>query len=419
MKYPIQKERIYLCAPGACVSASLTFDRPIGEETLRAAIRKVMQCHDVFACCLQMEPDGSAFLEETDRTPTVFLFPFQGETALLIQEQERRPFHRERGEWARFFWRIDGEQAELVVIVHHLICDGFSIVRLMSDIVLALNGLPVERQPVRLLTREMLPKHPGLNPLFKAILRQQNRRWQKEGRVFPPDEITAMQERRAKQGAALLRLHTLSGDSLSAVLRLAHETGVTVGSLLATAIGSACNPGEGIGAAVNLRPEGVHGMGNFATGVSVKNCYRSGQSFRQNSAVFHRLLSQKRSRPGEKFFLYEFMNVLSPTLIDALFFRPDGFHTSVSDGLCRMCGYVEPPAGVSLTNLTRVSLPDNPSWGFRCKAFWFAPPYMANVKAVLGCCTFGDTMTLALRASDKAGLQVLENGLERLKKEAF
>ena len=32
MNHPIQKERIYLCAPGACVSASMVFDHAISEE---------------------------------------------------------------------------------------------------------------------------------------------------------------------------------------------------------------------------------------------------------------------------------------------------------------------------------------------------------------------------------------------------
>ena len=419
MNHPIQKERIYLCAPGACVSASMVFDHVLSEEQLCAAILEAARRHEILSCQLRMEPDGGAFLEETHRAPAVSLTPFQGETERLIREQERRPFHREDGEWARFFYRTSGGRTELTAVVHHLICDGFSIVRLMSDIVRALNGRPVAQQPVRLLTPELLPKHPGLNPLLNALLRQQNRRWQRKGRVFLPDDIRAMQQRHGEKEAALLRFHTISGDSLSAILDLAHETGVTVGSLLAAALGSALKPGESVGVAINLRPEGIDGMGNFATGVSVKNRYDSGRSFRQNSAAFHRLLLQKQRDPGEKVFLDEFLNSLSPTLIDALAFRQDGFRNSVSDGVCRMCGYVDSPTGVSLTNLTRISLPDQSNWAFRCEAFRFVPPYMPNAAAVLGCCTFGDTMTLALRAPSEEGLKLLESALERLEKETL
>ena len=113
------------------------------------------------------------------------------------------------------------------------------------------------------------------------------------------------------------------------------------------------------------------------------------------------------------------MNALSPTLIDALAFRQDGFRNSVSDGVCRMCGYVDSPTGVSLTNLTRISLPDQSNWAFRCEALRFVPPYMPNAAAVLGCCTFGDTMTLALRAPSEEGLKLLESALERLEKETL
>ena len=55
------------------------------------------------------------------------------------------------------------------------------------------------------------------------------------------------------------------------------------------------------------------------------------------------------------------MSALDPTLIDAIWFTRSGsLQNPLSEAVCRMCGYTAAPAGVSLTNLKTLQLPDLP-----------------------------------------------------------
>ena len=67
--------------------------------------------------------------------------------------------------------------------------------------------------------------------------------------------------------------------------------------------------GEGIGIAVNVRPEDKVSMGNYATGISVKAAYDDTKTLVENAAVFHDRIYRKLNHPREKYFLHEFMGL--------------------------------------------------------------------------------------------------------------
>lgn len=192
MNNRIDKERIHLMSPCATVCAAAEIAPVVEESVLRAAIEKVLRAHAILCCRVILDADGEARFAPNG-APVVSLAPFGGDARALIAAQQNRPFAIQRGELARFFFHSEDGRTRLVCAVHHVTCDGGSLVRLLRALLLALNGETVPAQPVHLLSPEDLPAHPGLNPLLRLMMKRTNRRWQKTGRAFTADDFAAMQ----------------------------------------------------------------------------------------------------------------------------------------------------------------------------------------------------------------------------------
>ncbi len=397
MKYPIQKERLQLMSPCVNVCAAAAISPAPEADALRQAIQSAVRCHAVLRCRVQLAPDGSACLTDECAARPVACEAFTGSVEALIARQDQLPFALDEGELARFCYQREGDRVTLVAAAHHLICDGASLMLLMRDILLRLNGQETVEEPVRLLTLDDLPKRPKLALPLRVMMGVTAARWKRGGRTFDFDDDRRMFASYSAARPTLLRLRTLP---VARLISLAHERGITVNSLLVAAFASELPAGESVGVPVNERPEGWTGVGNYAVAVGVKPVYDSQKSLADNAVAVHRLIRQKLDTPKDRYFLADFMGMLPGTLTDSLYFRlADGYQSPIADSLCAMCGYVDAVRGVTVSNLKTVQMPSDPAWAYRYDSLAFIPPYVPNVRAVVGASTYGDTLTLTLRTA--------------------
>ncbi len=403
MQNVIKKERIHLMSPCANVCAIMSFEGAPSHDEMQHAINIAVERNRILRCRVVLENDGSAFLEECVPPVGIELQEFDCgcDAGAFALEQEQLPFRLDEGEVIRFFRRSDGNHSELVVVTHHLVCDGGSLVILAGDILSALNGADVAEKPVRLLEASDLPKHHGLNFAMRLMLRGTNSQWRKTGRAFGFEDYRRLAASYHSNHRTALYRDELSGEQLERLKKYAHDGGFSINSLIAAAFASVVPAGSGVGVAVDVRPADINGMGNFSTGISVASEYSPEKTLSENAAHIHHQIRQKLDSPKNKFFLYDFMNAISPSLIDAIYFvRYDNYRNQLAEGICRMCGYTGEPDGISTSNLRTVELPDSPAWRYRCDVFWFIPPYIPNVRAVAGISTYRDKMTVTLHTAD-------------------
>jgi hypothetical protein len=121
------------------------------------------------------------------------------------------------------------------------------------------------------------------------------------------------------------------------------------------------------------------------------------KDFWVNAAKVHERMLEKINHPGKKFFLLNFMNAVSPTLIDAAYYSAfDEFSDPTAASASRMFGYQGNGKGISLTNLTRAPIPD--LYGaIRLARIVFVPPLVPNAKRILGIVTIGGHMTVTMQ----------------------
>ncbi|MDF2987151.1 MAG: condensation domain protein, partial [Eubacterium sp.] len=235
---------------------------------------------------------------------------------------------------------------------------------------------------------------------LKCMVRYLNRQWCKEKKVFTFDEYRDMCKEYWKNRKTKILVLTLEKDQLHKLKAKSKENGVTVNSTVTTAFLKAASNEAETGIAASVRPHGFEGMGNYASGISIKYRYNTGRNFWSNALIVQKLFSRKLSDNRLKYLLLNFLNELEPNLIDAAYFNSFmGFKSAAASKVSKMFGYKGNPKGVSISNLTKAPIPD--SYGrYNIESITFVPPLVPNAKRIIGVVTAGDRMTVAMQVED-------------------
>ncbi len=158
----IDYARMSLWAPFYAVGMVARIQGEVPPELLNEALKKLRILYPPLASRVYMRPNGDAFLTtegvgEFNLEVRSKISDFDWERVVL--EQEQIPFAIEHGPLARFFLLLNKYSSDLVVIVPHVICDGYSMTHVMYDAVALLND------------PEKVVKQPDLHPTvtWKAV----------------------------------------------------------------------------------------------------------------------------------------------------------------------------------------------------------------------------------------------------------
>lgn len=176
-----------------------------------------------------------------------------------------------------------------------------------------------------------------------------------------------------------------------------------------TAFIKAADERSDVGMAASIRPEQFTGMGNYATGISIRFLYNHNKDFWKNAQAVHQLIYRKLNNPDKKFFLLKFMDSLEPTLIDSAYFSAFGeYQNKTSKIIQNMFGYNQNPKSISVTNLGK--LPISAVYGdYHISDFIFLPPLVPNAKRLFGVVTLEDQMYITIHLEKNASLAEEKN----------
>jgi NRPS condensation-like uncharacterized protein len=413
MDFKFIVERTHYFAPVINVVMTVTIKGSPKQEDLQEAIAKATQRHEIFQSRVYIDENGDSFYALCpDAKYRIETIEATGDMdwKLLIHEQERLPFHIEKGDMIRFFIIKQVEQIRLVIIAHHLVGDGMAMIYLIRDIMAALDNPSIhyDKMPVRVFHEEDFPKDVKLNPIIQLLAKQINKNWSKRKKVFTYDEFLAMFHSYWKGRQNNILDATISGQELQKLLRKCKEQNVTVNSAIATAFLLAVKEEKEVGLAVNIRPEGYEGMGNFASGISIRYQEDNKKSFWDNAKKVHELIHHKLNRNSNRYFLLKFLSILKPTLVDATHFSAcGGFEDKIAGRASDMFGYRGNPKGISISNLAKPDIPS--TYGpYAIDSIEFVPPLIENTKRVIGIVTIEDRMTVTMQYENKTGAEKME-----------
>ncbi|MCP4136396.1 MAG: hypothetical protein GY754_35830 [bacterium] len=334
-------------SPVFVVTVTAQIKGEVKEEHFKNAVLEVRKRHPLLRCRIKEDRQHN-LLFTTDGAEDIEIEVIPREKPdhwiTVYNNKHTLPFDFEKRPPIRFVLVQSTDISELIILCHHVICDGKSLAYLVRDVMEHLGDQSKEAEilpdPV-LMNAAAIPGDAKLNPLIKILVNRINKKWMKERIYFDQEDYLNLNEAYWKKYTQEMVPIVLSEEQTENLVARCKREGVTVNSALTLAFAGAeqmiqasenINPLICIVGSVRERLIKKVGevMGFYAGFTSLKYKYNEKPDFWDNARKFHK----KAAR------LYTVKNFLEETII---FQNVD---TSYIDAItCKMYGnLVEPGA---------------------------------------------------------------------------
>jgi len=333
-------ERVFLRSPYSIVAVVARIRGSISESMLMNAVSKVQQRHPNLRVRITEDSDHDKwFTSEGAKEIQVEIVRRESDDhwITVFHEASQIPFEFEERPCVRFILVQSPSISELIVLCHHVICDGMSLAYLARDLMVHLGDptreVEVLPDPVPI-DRDTMPKEVSLNAVAKFFMNRINKKWEQDKIFFDQDDYRDLNEAYWMNYRHQMFSVELSEAQTSALVARCRKEEVTVNSALTTAFVGAQYTVQGdqpyfstIGVAGNLRdrlqrPAGEV-MGFYAGVVTLKYKYNRRTHFWENARRVHRKLKPLFTNKN----LFEdaiTWSYLAPGILESLSFKMIG-----------------------------------------------------------------------------------------------
>jgi NRPS condensation-like uncharacterized protein len=333
-------ERFFTRSPYSIVTMVARIKGRVSEDLLENAVAKVQQRHALLRVRIKDDLDHAQwFTSEAVQAIPIEIMPRElGNDWIKIHaEASRMPYEFETRPAIRFILIQSPDVSELIILCHHIICDGMSLAYLARDLMVHLGepGREVEVHPAPpVIDLDNLPRDVAQSGLVKLLIKRMNRQWTEEPKYFDQEDYQVLTKAYWDKYKHEISSIELSEEETSALIDRCRKENITVNSALTAAFCGAQSFVQGekpyhakIVVAADLRdripkPPG-QGLGVYAGGIELKFKYNHKRSFWENGRNFHKNFQSKFTN---KNLFGEMLNwlYLEPTIFEAMNFKKLG-----------------------------------------------------------------------------------------------
>ena len=299
-------ERFFTWSPYSIVTVVARIKGDISEQSLAEAVKNAQLRHANLRVRIKEDEDHDLWFtsEGVKEIPVSLVARESDDHWIEVQHEEsRKPFEFDERPAIRFILVHSPDVSELIILCHHIICDGLSLAYLARDLMAYLGdpGEEVEILPDPTpIDLDNLPKDVSLNPVAKFFVNRINKRWRKEKVHFDMQDYRDLNEAYWMNAQFKIISIELSESQTASLVQRCRDENPTVNSALTAAFVGAPQIVQGsskelasTAIAGNLRdgllkPAG-EGMGYFAGAVTLDYTYDENKGFWENA----RRLNQK------------------------------------------------------------------------------------------------------------------------------
>ncbi|MFC2054567.1 condensation domain-containing protein [Chloroflexota bacterium] len=297
-------ESFFTRSPFSIVTMVARIKGNISEGMLRNAIFKVQQRHPNLRVRIMEGSDHLPwFTSEGANEIPVEIVPREsdGHWIKVVQESCQIPFEFDVQPAIRFILVQSPALSELIILCHHIICDGLSLAYLARDLMVHLGDpnreVEVLPDPIPI-EIDGIPEDVSVNPIEKFFINRINKKWEEEEILFDQKDYINLNEAYWMNYKHQVLSVELSEAQTSELVDRCRKEEVTVNSALTTAFVGAQTIFQdektfhsSVGVAGSLRdrlqiPAGEV-MGFFAGVVTLKYSYNRNIGFWENTHRFH------------------------------------------------------------------------------------------------------------------------------------
>jgi NRPS condensation-like uncharacterized protein len=303
-------ERFFSHSPFSIVTMVARIKGNVTEEMLKNAVGKIQQRHVLLRVRIKEDHDHAPwFTSEGVQEIPIELVPRKSENdwIKIHAEASRIPYEFETHPAIRFLLVQSPDVSELIILCHHMICDGMSLAYLARDLMVQLGDPSgeVELLPVpEPITMENLPYDVSLPGIVKFFINRIKQKWAEESVFFDQEDYKVLTKTYWDNYNHEIFSIELSEEETSALVARCRKENITVNSAITAAFSGAQSFVEGekpyhaktvIAASLRDRLPNPPGeaMGYYALGVELKLKYDHKKSFWENARRFHRKIKPK------------------------------------------------------------------------------------------------------------------------------
>ena len=333
-------ERLFTHSPYSTVTVVARIRGTVSKSMLRDAVSKVQQRHPNLRVRILEDDEGDPwFRSEGAKDIPVKIVPRKSDDhwSDVVRESCQIPFDFDVRPAIRFILVQSPTTSELIILCHHIICDGMSLAYLARDLMDHL-GDPAREVEVlpdpAPIDRDNIPQDVSMNALVKYFINRINRKWKKVKVVFDQEDYTTLNRAYWMNYQHQLASIELSEAQTSELVDRCRTEKVTVNSALSAAFVGAQtivqdqaphHPSVGVAGSLRDRLQRPVGevMGFYAGIVTRKFEYNLGSGFWENARRFHQ---QVRPLFTNKNLFKDLLTwcYLDPTILEAIPFKKLG-----------------------------------------------------------------------------------------------
>jgi hypothetical protein len=333
-------ERLFRRSPYSIVTMVARIKGNVSKSMLVHAVSKVRQRHTNLRVRIVEDQDHVPwFTSDGVKEIPVDVVPREADDHWIQvhQEASQVPFEFDARPAIRFILVQSPTLSELIILCHHIICDGLSLAYLARDLMVHL-GDPARRvevlpDPVPI-DRDNLPEDVSLSGIVRFLIKRINKKWEGDRIFFDQQDYRDLNAAYWANFEHQTLSVELSEAQTSALVDRCRANGVTVNSALTAAFAGAQRVVQGdkpyhasIGVAASLRdrlpsPAG-QAMGFYAGVVTLKFGYDTRKGFWDNARRLH---CKVRPRFTNKVLFQDPLTwcYLDPAILEAIHFKKLG-----------------------------------------------------------------------------------------------
>ncbi len=333
-------EHLFSRSPFSIVTMVARIKGDVSEGALRMAIFKVQQRHPNLRVRIKEDEHHHPwFTTEGAGEIPVEVVPRESEHHWIDihHEASKIPFEFDQRPPIRFILVHSSQVSELIILCHHIICDGMSLAYLARDLIVHLGNpesqVDVLPDPV-IVDQDSIPEDVTLNGVIKYFLKKINAQWDGERIHFDWDDYRDLNETYWSKFRHQVIPVELSEEETTALVQRCRDERVTVNTALTAAFVGAQYAVQGdqpyhskIGVAGDLRGRLKtpidEVMGFYAGIVMPKFKYKSKLGFWENARKLHRKLTPLYTNVG-LFKQHLMWCYLEPDILEAINFKKLG-----------------------------------------------------------------------------------------------
>lgn len=390
----LMAERLFLMDPNTLMTVVVTVEGDLSTEEIKNAVEKVYTRNQTTMSKMVLDQKGELYLEEMSETGCKVFIEEQSWEKIL-HDNERKTFHINEGELVRTFIIPRGEQTDIYIMAHHLMCDGLGIFLLVEDIMDTLQGKEIPYRTTKVLTKRGTVRKGDLDFKQRLGLKFCSKKWKEEKQIYGWDDYYKIHEEFWKDVTTELIMTQIEGDELETLKKECKDLGITVNSYLVTKLLKEHPECKNIGVPVSLRGE-ERSISNLIASVAVCYQYDDEKTFEENAKIIDDMVRKAVKDEGAIYHISQFLAITDPTLVDAaLMYHVLGQEKRMAKAMANIIGYTgENGTDLGVTNLKEIRIPSD--YGrFKITNIIPVAPRILTSKYVVAISTYQGKMLIA------------------------